>query len=268
MPEKEPSYALGYGKGSVGWMASRHVGHQGAFFAQHLKAGMHLLDCGCGPGTLTCGFAEIIAPGPVTAIDIEPSQVATTAARAKDLGLANVTCRTASIYDLPFDDNSFDAVFVSAVLGNIAKPYDAVKEIYRVLKPGGVAGIREFDHAANMMYPTNPIFARSIELYLEMRRHSGNAENFGREVKSAMHQAGFHNIDAKGVYESYASETDVHAYAEGIIAIFEEMFGVNAIANGLTTQDEYDAMIKAWRDWPNDPGAFFTTAWVEALGWK
>ena len=261
-------YALGYGEGTVGWMAARHVEHQGAFFAQHLKPGMSLLDCGCGPGTITCGLAKIVAPGPVTAIDIEPSQVEAAARLAESQKLDAVACQQASILDLPFDDNAFDAVFVSAVLGNLSKPEEAVKEIFRVLKPGGLAGVREFDHGGNMAHPMSPVLSRSINLYLSMRQQSGHAENYGRQVKGALGRVGFSDVVAKGVYETYASEDEVHAYADGILAIFEEIFGDKAIKLGLVDRASYEEMIEAWQDWAKDPAAFFATGWVEALARK
>ena len=268
MGKDRGTYALGYGEGTVGWMAARHVDHQGAFFAQHLAPGMSLLDCGCGPGTITCGLAEIVAPGVVTAIDIEPSQVEATTRLAESQELDTITCQQASILDLPFDDNAFDAVFVSAVLGNLNAPEEAVKEVFRVLKPGGLVGIREFDHGGNMVHPITPVFARSINLYLSMRQQSGHVENYGRQVKGVLGRIGFADIVTKGVYESYTTEQEVRAYADGILAIFEEMFGDKAIKLGLVDRVSYEEMVEAWQVWADDPAAFFATGWVEALARK
>jgi len=261
-------YALGYGDATVAWMASRHVGYQGAFLAKHLASGMSLLDCGCGPGTLTCGLAEIVAPGRVNAVDVELTQIEKARALAAEKGLQNIEFQQASILELPFDDNSFDAVFVSAVMGNIDRPYDAVKEVFRVLKPGGIAGLREFDHGGNMAFPQSPMFARSVNLYIAMRKRNGHAEDFGRELKGAMHEAGFADIEARGVYETYSSPEEIEAYAKGIVGIFEEMFGDKAIKLGLIDQASYQEMIQAWQDWAEDPAAFFATGWVEAIGRK
>ena len=265
---KDKEYALGYGDATVAWMAARHVGHQGAFFAQHLTPGMSLLDCGCGPGTLTCGLAEIVAPGQVTAMDIEATQIEKARALALEKGLHNIQFQQASIFELPFEDNSFDAIFVSAVMGNIDRPYDAMKEVFRVLKPGGVAGLREFDHGGNMVFPQSPMFARSINLYIAMRKQNGHAEDFGRELKGAMHAAGFAQIEARGVYETYSSAAEVEAYAKGIVGIFEEMFGDKAVKLGLIDQATCEEMIQSWSDWSQDPAAFFATGWVEAIGRK
>ena len=50
-----------------------------------------------------------------------------------------------SVYELDFSDNSFDALFSHNVLEHVAEPSRAVQEMQRVLKPGGVIGLRDFD---------------------------------------------------------------------------------------------------------------------------
>ena len=47
----------------------------GAFFLPYLHPGMTVLDCGCGPGTITIGLAEAVAPGEAVGVDLEASQV-------------------------------------------------------------------------------------------------------------------------------------------------------------------------------------------------
>ena len=54
---------------------SREAAQVAAFLLPHLRPGMTLLDCGCGPGALTLGLAEAVAPGRVVGIDLEPGMV-------------------------------------------------------------------------------------------------------------------------------------------------------------------------------------------------
>ena len=54
----------------------RTAAQEGAFFLPHLRPGMRVLDLGCGPGSITLGLAEAVAPGDVVGIDLQPSQVA------------------------------------------------------------------------------------------------------------------------------------------------------------------------------------------------
>ena len=77
------NYILGYGDSALAWMKSRTVEHHGAFLLPYLEPGMSLLDCGCGPGSLTLGFAAKLAPGSVVGIDCEPEQFAAAADTTK-----------------------------------------------------------------------------------------------------------------------------------------------------------------------------------------
>jgi hypothetical protein len=52
-------------------MATLTAGEEAAFFLPNLRSGMHLLDVGCGPGSITVGLAEVVAQGTLVGIDLE-----------------------------------------------------------------------------------------------------------------------------------------------------------------------------------------------------
>ena len=57
-------------------MARRSLTGTFGFLLPHLKPGMRVLDCGCGPGSITADVAEFVAPGEVIGVDIAPKSVA------------------------------------------------------------------------------------------------------------------------------------------------------------------------------------------------
>ena len=63
MTKDREQYPMGYGPAATTIMAQRTAQSHAAFFLPHLTAGMRPLDCGCGPGTITLGLAELVAPG-------------------------------------------------------------------------------------------------------------------------------------------------------------------------------------------------------------
>ncbi len=70
MTKNREQYTMGYGPAATAIMARRTAQSHAAFFLQHLKPGMSLLDCGCGPGTITLGFVELVAPGQVVGTEM------------------------------------------------------------------------------------------------------------------------------------------------------------------------------------------------------
>jgi ubiquinone/menaquinone biosynthesis C-methylase UbiE len=134
---------------------ARRTGQVAAFLAPHLRAGMRLLDCGCGPGSITVDLAQAVAPGEAIGIDLREDALAHGRALARERRIANVTFQAASVYQLPYPDGSFDAAFACAVLQHLAAPRAALKEMRRVLKPGGVIGIADGSSTITFRYPTN-----------------------------------------------------------------------------------------------------------------
>ena len=88
---KNERYTLGYGDSSMDWMTSRTADGHGSFLLPYLKSGMNLLDCGCGPGTLTVGYAEKIAPGSAKGLGREIGQTKLVTEFAEQNGISNQT---------------------------------------------------------------------------------------------------------------------------------------------------------------------------------
>src|SRR5512144_3003484 len=165
----EENYLHGYSAEHRAFLSSRTATRQAAFFLPFLKPGMRLLDCGCGMGALTTSLAEWLAPGDVIGIDRESSQVEAARAWATEKGVHNVRFEVGNIYEIPYPEASFDAVFAFTVLEHVREPLRAMKEMRRVLKPGGVIGLCDPDYEAQLQAPSSPGLA---ELSALMRRFS------------------------------------------------------------------------------------------------
>ena len=151
--------------------AQRHAG----FVLPFLKNGVSLLDCGCGPGSITCDLARYVAPGRVVGIDVNLAQVESAAARAAEEKLDNVSFQTASIYDLPFAAGRFEVVFAHAIFQHLDDPDRAIREMCRVLVPGGMVALRSPDWGALLLAPRTPALAAAVEAFLVAYYANGNA---------------------------------------------------------------------------------------------
>ena len=98
--------------------------------------GCRALDMGCGDGALALALRERGAPL-VIGCDIDPRMVASAVAEAVRRKTRSVRFLLANAEGLPFQDRSFDLVTMITVLSFVAEPETALREIARVLKPGG-----------------------------------------------------------------------------------------------------------------------------------
>ena len=113
--------------------------------ARHgIEPGMTVLEVGPGNGTYTVATARRVGDrGKVVTIDIEPKMIERVRHRAETEGIDNIEAKVADVYDLPFDDGFFDAIYMIAVIGEIPEPDKAMKEFYRVLSPSGTLAFSE-----------------------------------------------------------------------------------------------------------------------------
>jgi ubiquinone/menaquinone biosynthesis C-methylase UbiE len=108
-----------------------------------LNSGMILLEVGPGRGNYTEHFSKVIKPGTLFAIDIQKSVIKRLKHRMEKKGITNVKPQIEDIYDLPFNDESIDRIFMMACLPEIPNPVKALKECKRVLKTDGIISFLE-----------------------------------------------------------------------------------------------------------------------------
>lgn len=113
--------------------------------AAGIRPGDRVLDVGCGTGYFVRMLAEIVGPnGSVVGVDAAPEMVAHAASRSRSAG--NVTFEVGSASALSFPGSSFDVVVSSLTMHHLAAAdqLPAMREMRRVLKPGGRLLIAEF----------------------------------------------------------------------------------------------------------------------------
>ncbi len=126
-----------------------------------VRRGHRVLDIAGGTGDLTRRFSELVGPeGEVVLADINASMLRVGRSKLTDQGYAgNIDYVQANAEALPFADNSFQAVSIAFGLRNVTDKDKALREMRRVLKPGGKLMVLEFSK------PTNPFLSRAYDLY-------------------------------------------------------------------------------------------------------
>jgi ubiquinone/menaquinone biosynthesis C-methylase UbiE len=250
-------------------LANRSADQHAAFLFPHLRPGMELLDCGCGPGSITVGLARVVAPGRVVGIDKDASQVEAANVRLADQQVLHLRFETADIYALPFPDASFDAIYSNAVLVYLNDPLAALHELYRVLKPGGVIGIRNPAAEGRLFTADDPLLHHFWQIFRELNRDKGGIPGLGKQQRALLRQAGFVNPQASATYDCYGT-AETTRYWGGFMAEFlrEDDVIQQFVTQGLAERPELERMSQAWRVWGEQPDVMFMDAFCEAVGWK
>ena len=249
----------------------RTADKQAAFLLPHIEPGMSLLDCGCGPGTITAGLASRVAPGKVVAFDISEEQVRVAQKHVEETGVANVEFRVEDIFTIPFPDNTFDVAFVHNVLEHLNEPADALKEVQRVLKLGGLVGVRDADRGGDLFAPENGALARRRDIMVEVWKspHMGGDPMMGRHLRSFLRRAGFTDVEATASYDVYGNP-DTLGVLMGASSeyILRPAYVDQVKALGLTDRETLEEISAGVMELINNPDTFVAIAYCEALGWK
>jgi ubiquinone/menaquinone biosynthesis C-methylase UbiE len=250
-------------------LAKRTASLEASFFLPHLRPGMRLLDCGCGPGTITVNLAEVVAPGEVVGIDIEDKQFEIGRANARERGVSNVRFETGNIYDLPFPSDTFDAVFAHAVLYHLKTPRKALIELHRILKPGGVIAIRDLDNGGTIFTPSSQILDKALELIGRVLEYNGGNSLFGRSQRAILREVGFVNIQVSASYDSYGTAEATRGVGKYLADLILQPRAVSVITEQQwASQSELEEMGAAFKAWGEHSDAFWARARCEAVGWK
>ena len=206
-------YVPGYGTAAGQYMAVRTASNSADFFLPHLRPGMNVLDCGCGSGTITTGLAEVVSPGEVVGVDHEPVQVEQARALAAERGVDNVRFETADVFALPFADGTFDAAFAHAVLMHVGDRAAALREMRRVVRPGGVVAIKDLRGEDQIMEPSTPLLREFFDLLDRVRAHHGVPQSSPQLYRALMRESGLTDVEASASCRSYprTSESDHRA---------------------------------------------------------
>jgi SAM-dependent methyltransferase len=251
---------------------AQRTGEVAALLAPHLRAGMRLLDCGCGPGSITVDLARTVAPGEAIGIDLREDALAHGRALALERGIANLTFVAASVYQLPYPDGAFNAAFACAVLQHLAAPLAALKEMRRVLTPGGVIGIVDGSATITFRYPTNSLLDKWDRLRALEREHNAGRPSDALRLRALLREAGFARTQASGDMATEAgppagSLEETRRVAQNHLIRLRGVLGELAIAQGWTTKQELERIADALTTWGEAADALYARPVFMAIGW-
>jgi demethylmenaquinone methyltransferase/2-methoxy-6-polyprenyl-1,4-benzoquinol methylase len=121
-----------------------HLWRRAAIKALKLQPGQRILDCCTGTGDLAFAEAKALREGEVVGTDFTPEMIELAKVKAVGKPGAATDFSVADATKLPFEDDVFDAATVSFGIRNVVEPIDGLREMTRVVKPGGRVLVLEF----------------------------------------------------------------------------------------------------------------------------
>jgi ubiquinone/menaquinone biosynthesis C-methylase UbiE len=238
----------------------RHVGRYGRSLGAQMirvagvRSGQRALDVGCGPGGLAVELAELLGAENVAGID--PSERFVEACRERTGGC---DVRVGSAEEMPFDDQSFDAVLAQLVVDGMEDAPRGVAEMRRVARPGGVLAACVWDFAEGMPLLTAMWeAARAVDADRARSLGAGVRKTYSQpdKLEEVWRDTGLEDVEL-GRVQAWALYDDFedlwYPFAEGVGGIGKFLAGVDEQSREQLKRD-------AWRRLGEPGGSFCLVA--------
>ena len=259
-------YTHGHSAAVLSAHSRRGAADSAAYLLAHLRAGMDLLDVGCGPASITADLAERVAPGRVVALDAAAGALEAARATLSERGLSEqVEVTSGDVMALPFEDASFDVVHAHQVLQHLADPVGALAEMRRVTRPGGIVAVRDAVYSAMTWFPEPAGMEQWRSVYMATARANGGEPDAGSRLLSWARAAGFADVTASASTWCYATPADRAWQSQTWAQRCLTSFGPRAVELGLADRADLETMAQAWRQWGDSEDAWFVVVHGEVL---
>jgi ubiquinone/menaquinone biosynthesis C-methylase UbiE len=266
---RDEVYSISDSQAQREYVENRTAAQWVGFFLPHLRVGMSLLDCGCGVGSITLDLAEIVAPGQVVGIDTDAEQLDIARSQAHKRRVTNARFEAASVYELPFADASFDAALAHTLLVHLSDPLLALKEMRRILKPGGIVAVSDDDFSTLVISPSTPLLEKTLEMWVRILELNGGSPYYSRHLRRLLLEAGFARTEGHVVAADYHGTLEATRRFAGMTErlIRHPALVELVIGQGLADRELLDAIVDEIRSWAERPDAFLAWMYCAALGW-
>jgi SAM-dependent methyltransferase len=163
------------------------------------------------------------------------------------------------IHALTFPDDTFDITHAHQVLQHVADPVQALRELHRVTRPGGIIAVRDSDYRAFAWWPLLPELDEWLDLYRTAARNNGAEPDAGRRLFAWAHEAGLTDVTSTSSTWCYSTPED-RAWWGGMWAdrILHSALSRQLIDSGLATPQDLERISVAWRTWAASEDGWFS----------
>jgi SAM-dependent methyltransferase len=204
--------------------------------------GSLVLECGCGTGAQTVILASRNPEARIVSVDISADSLHQARARIQAAGHRNVEFQTANLFDLPFEEERFDHVFLCFVLEHVAEPAAALRAIQRVLRRAGTITVIEGDHGSWFCHPHTPEASRAVQCLVDLQARLGGDALVGRRLYPLLSDAGFRDVrvSPRMVYVDNSRPDLVEGFSKNTFIAMVEGVRDHAVSLGLIDRPTWE----------------------------
>lgn len=230
-------------------------------------AGARVLEVGCGVGAQT---VQLVTGSPgIRLVSVDQSEDSLAQAKARVAAAApyaEVEWHLGDLRELPFEDGSFDHLFVCFVLEHLADPEGVLRKLRRLVRPGGDITVIEGDHGSAFHHPRSTAAQALIDCLTDLQAEAGGDALIGRRVQPLLQAAGYRDVRAWPC-TVYADETLPHlvdGFTRKTFIAMVESVRERALAAGLRTPEEWRRGIRDLER-AAEPGGTFHYTFFKAV---
>ncbi|CAD1809425.1 Methyltransferase domain family protein [Candida parapsilosis] len=258
MSSQQAYYNKGYKKSISDTHATRTVDNSVRYITKVLKPEFKVLDVGCGPGSITIDIAKNYLTEGGSIIGVEPTkEIIDTANNLKQsiaADLDNISFQIGSIYNLPFEDNTFDLVHAHQVIVHLEDPIKALKELARVAKPGKFVTVKDGDLESMIFDPPKYDVLGKYNIMSAKNRGSTDVKS-GRKLLRRAIEAGYKssNITTSSSTMLFTGvEKEKRVWGELLIKRVEGGGEVLVADDEKKNEELKQEVVKTLKEWKDD----------------
>lgn len=232
-------------------------------------ANSRVLEVGCGVGAQTVILAKNNPETQILSLDISTASLATAKARAEEAEYSNVSFLQGDLFSLPFEDETFDHIFVCFVLEHLSHPQKALEYLKCILKTGGSLTVIEGDHGSAYFHPDSTAAKKTIQCLIDLQAQTGGNALIGRQLYPLLSSASYKDVHVspRMVYADESLPEMVDGFTKKTFNAMIEGVKEQAINAKMIKEQEWNEGIRALHRTSEKDGVFCYT-FFKAIGIK
>ncbi|MEM6866193.1 MAG: methyltransferase domain-containing protein [Bacteroidota bacterium] len=206
------------------------------------EEGALILEAGCGVGAQTKTVASQNPKSRFISVDISEDSINEAKTLISSKGIENVEFQVADIFNLPFEDDYFDHIFLCFVLEHLPNPEQALKLLKTKIKQNGTITLIEGDHGSTYFHPESEHAKKAIQCQVDLQKKSGGDANIGRKLFPILESSGFEEIVVlpRQVYVDDSNPRWVEGFTKNTFTAMIKGVKEEAISNGLISEESFE----------------------------